>query len=541
MRVYPEQYTGCAGNEIPARAFHEARAIEPAGRVCGTGQSGRLHGTGQSFRVRGIKRLTTVLLLCVLAFLPVLLSGCGRFGGDGGDGIIKLRWVTYDNGNVPLDAKEVIAAANEVSAEKIGVTVDLEFQSTEKINLMMASGEYYDMVFTSSWLNLFDKNAVAGLYYDITDVVQEETPALYETIGKYWDCAMIDGRILGVPVLKDMGAEEMFRLNADYFEGEKGMEIPERMEFGDIEPFLQAYKEDHPDKYPLAMDKAGIPGYLNFLERFAGNTIVIPYEQDTPVPQAMPFWDCEELMNRYRLLHKWYLAGYIHPDAATIDSTTSDKSIPVRCGVAWKGYRGYSNPADWGFNVKTTIYDGPHISRTNEQGSMAGICAACDDAHVTACLKYLELLNTDRQFRDILAYGIEGKHFEYLDNGTVLRTQTGRDRYQVGLYLTGSVVNASVESVSRDFLSDPDQWVKVYEGYETDGIFSQTKGFSYDVTRKEDIITALTAIYSDYTTELRTGTSDPDVVIPEMKKRMEAAGIYEVVEDIQQQLNEWLA
>ena len=172
---------------------------------------------------------------------------------------------------------------------------------------------------------------------------------------------------------------------------------------------------------------------------------------------------------------------------------------------------------------------------------MAGICAACDDAHVTACLKYLELLNTDRQFRDILAYGIEGKHFEYLDNGTVLRTQTGRDRYQVGLYLTGYVVNASVESVSRDFLSDPDQWVKVYEGYETDGIFSQTKGFSYDVTRKEDIITALTAIYSDYITELRTGTSDPDVVVPEMKKRMEDAGIYEVVEDIQQQLNEWLA
>ena len=43
--------------------------------------------------------------------------------------------VTYDNGSVPLDAKEVIAAANEVSREKIGVEVELEFQSKEKINL----------------------------------------------------------------------------------------------------------------------------------------------------------------------------------------------------------------------------------------------------------------------------------------------------------------------------------------------------------------------------------------------------------------------
>jgi putative aldouronate transport system substrate-binding protein len=288
------------------------------------------------------------------------------------------------------------------------------------------------------------------------------------------------------------------------------------------------------------MDKAGIPGFLNFLERFAGNTIVIPYDQDTPVPEAIPFWECEELMDRYRLLHKWYQAGYIHPDAAAIDSTTSDKSIPVRCGVAWKGYSGYSNPADWGFHVKTSIFAGPHISRTSEQGAIFGICAACDEEHVKACLKYIELLGTDRKFRDILAYGIEGKHFEYLENGSVLCTQTGRDRYPPRLYQTGSVVNASVESVSRDFLSDPDQWEKVYEGYETDGIFSRTKGFTYDITEKQDIITALTAIYSDYAAELRTDTSDPDVVIPQMKKRMEDAGIYEVVDDIQQQLNAWL-
>ena len=212
----------------------------------------------------------------------------------------------------------------------------------------------------------------------------------------------------------------------------------------------------------------------------------------------------------------------------------------MRFGVAWKGYSGYSNPADWGFRVKTSLYDGPHISRTNEQGSIIGICAACDDAHVKACLKYIELLSTDREFRDIFAYGIEGKHFEYLENGTVLRTQTGRDRYQVGLYTTGSVVNASVESVSRDFLSDPDQWKKVFEGAETDGLFSRTKGFTYDMSATEDIITALTAIYSDYNTELRTGTSDPDEVIPEMKKRMEEAGINEVLEDVQSQLDAWL-
>lgn len=161
-----------------------------------------------------------LLRLCILPIFMLLLTGCGAENKS------CIRWVTYSETGVPLDAKEVIAAANAVSEEKLGLTVDLEFQPAEKLNLMMAFGEYYDIVFTCNWVNDSDKNAEAGLYYDITDLVQKETPALYKSIGKYWDCATVNGRIMGIPIMKNMGAENMFRLNADYFEGQKGMEIP---------------------------------------------------------------------------------------------------------------------------------------------------------------------------------------------------------------------------------------------------------------------------------------------------------------------------
>ena len=172
---------------------------------------------------------------------------------------------------------------------------------------------------------------------------------------------------------------------------------------------------------------------------------------------------------------------------------------------------------------------------------MLAICAACSEEKATAALKYIELLNTDRAFRDILAYGIEGKHFNYLENGTVLRTQAGRERYAPALFSLGSVVNASVESVSTDFVGDPEQWAKVFEGYDEYAIRSRTQGFVYDQTRKPDIIAAVNAIYANYATDLRTGTSDPDVVIPKMRAEMEAAGIQELVDDINGQLEAWLA
>ena len=471
--------------------------------------------------------------MLVIALAALSLTACGRRDAD--DGVVRLRWVTYSV-EVPADLKEVVAAANAYSAQKIGVVVDLELQPSEMINLIMASGEYYDIIYTCEWLNRYDTAAGKGLFYDITDLLPKAAPQLYDVIGDYWEAAELDGRIYGVPTLKDMGTEMMYRLNADYFEGEKGMEIPERMAFGDIEPYLAAYKQDHPQKYPLAMDKVGIAGFTNFLERIISRVVVIPYGQQ----KAVPLWESDELMERLRLLHRWYSLGYIDPDASAIESETADKSIPVRTGVAWRGYQGYSNPADWGFNVKTSLYDGPYLSRATEQGAMLAVCAACSEEKATAALQYIELLNTDRAFRDILAYGIEGKHFNYMDNGTVLRTQAGRERYAPTLYPLGSVVNASVESVSEDFLADPDQWVKVYQGYEEYAIRSSTQGFVYDQTRKPDIIAAVTAIFANYSTDLFTGTSDPDVVVPKMRSEMEAAGIQELIDDINDQLAAWL-
>ena len=467
----------------------------------------------------------------------VLLSGCDRPDEYGKD-VMRLRWVTYGP-SVPADIKEVVKAANDYSAEKIGIVVDLEIQQSEVINLIMASGEYYDMVYTSGWLNPFNTNAAKGLYYDITDIIETETPDLYRIVGDYWDAAELHGRIYGVPTLKDMGAEMMFRFNADYYEDEKGMTIPEFMRFEDLEPYLEVYKKDFPAKYPLEMSRSGIAGFFNSLESVVGTLIVMPYNRETP--EIIPLWEDEEIMDRLRLLHKWYTLGYINPDASAMELAAVPNDTPIRSGVAWRGYSGYSNPADWGFNVKTSIYDGPYISKNTEQGAMTAICAGCDEEHAKAALRYIELLNTDRDFRNIFAYGIEGEHYRYLGNGTVLRTQEGIDRYNVKLYPFGSVVNASVESVSEDLLSDPDQWEKVFEGYDQYGIYSKSGGFVYDRTRKEDIVTTVTAIWSNYSTDLLTGTSDPDVIMPKMKAELEAAGLNELLSDIRSEFARHLA
>ena len=111
----------------------------------------------------------------------------------------------------------------------------------------------------------------------------------------------------------------------------------------------------------------------------------------------------------------------------------------------------------------------------------------------------------------------------------------GVEAYTQGHYTLGPVEASAFESVP----ADPDQWEKVFEGYAT-ATLSSAMGFTFDVSPVETECLAISAIIADYNKELYTGTSDPDVVIPEMLEKMRDVGLDRVIEEAQSQLNAFL-
>ncbi len=478
-----------------------------------------------------MKKLVTLLLVVAMMLSVAAVSASAEEPK-------KLIWWTLSSSDAPIDAQMVVDAANAISAEKIGVTIDLQFKTSEQMTLDLETGEYYDMIFTCSWANNYDGNARDGYFYDITELVKEETPTLYEAIDPWWVGAIVNDRIFGIPALKDLGIQVFFRINED-FAKEINFELGEEMEFADIEPYLAAWKDEHPNEYPLHMTKSGLSGFWQVHQRIVSSYLVIPYESENPTT-VIPVWEDETYMNMLRCLHSWYELGYINPDAATNDSLPVDLHTPVRSGTAWNGYKGWSNPDTYGFNVKLVQYIGPYMSRTSMQGALHAINAAASEENAIACLKYMELLYTDTAFRDILAYGIEDVHFKYLDNGTVLKLQQGKDNYNFDVYYTGPVVSASVVSGSETVLGEPDQWEQVYENYKN-AVISKTGSFSYDGEKTVDLRTALYAIYSNYNAELVTGTIDPDEAMATIAEQMYEIGLQQVIDDVQAQLDDYLA
>ena len=497
-----------------------------------------------------IKKKNKFCIYIICFFLLTLtlgLSSCGQKTPDNGGNSnseepVHLVWWVYaaNEESVPKAVEEVITKANEISAKKIGVTVELRFMNEEQFVEAMNNGEYYDMTFTCDWCNDFDENARAGNFYNITSLLKSETPDLYNAVDPWWGIGTLGDRVYGVPMLKDLGAEVFFRMNSDYFEGEKGMTLPETMNFEDLEPYLEVWKKDHPNEYPLHMTKSGLSGMFQCHERIVGSYLVIPYSKagTDEGTKIIPIWEDEEYMNMLRCLHRWYELGYINPDASTTTELPYSLLTPVRTGTAWTGYKGWSNPDTVGFNVKLVRFLGPNMSRATQQGSMMAINANVSEEKAKAALRYMELLYTDREFRDLLAYGIEGKHFDYYE-GTVIRTQQGRDEYLLDNFVTGPATSATVVSASKEILADKDQWEKVYKGYEN-AKMSDTQGFYYNNAYSSAMTSALDAVWNENRVLLETGTVDPDEAMAEMKTQMEAIGLDRVLDEAQKQLDSYL-
>lgn len=66
-------------------------------------------------------------------------------------------------------------------------------------------------------------------------------------------------------------------------------------------------------------------------------------------------------------------------------------------------------------------------------------------------------------------------------------------------------------------------------------------GFSFDSSVVDSELSAISAVTGEYLPQLSVGAVDPKTAVPEMMKKLEAAGMDAVLEEMQKQVDEWKA
>lgn len=491
-----------------------------------------------------MKKKILALLLSAL-MLMVLVAGCGEepaaesadpgatTGGESTDGeIVELTWYMVGNGQ-PENYDAWKANLDAYLEEKIGVHLNVHVVGwgdwDGRRSTIVSTNEPYDIIFTN--LGTFSNDVKIGAFADITEVVQSASPELYSLIDEdYWRAVSIDGKIYGVPTLKDVSVTQYFVWDAAMAEKYD----PDYQSLNTLESLtdtLAAIKEGE-NVTPFILHREGLSAVTMDYDAMGTGLPPIGVNYNDETATVVSVFEQEDVMSMLTTLHEWYQAGIINADAATLAEAPMYRTCYVAQGWPYAAVTTWS--PNMGVEATAVQWGNTYLSNDTVQGSVSCISASC--AHPDKALQLLELVNTDSYVRDALFYGLEGENFEYVEaeDGSQRVHKLNNDWPMAG-YTQGSFFNVTM-------LDDTDynQYDEVAALNEA-AIISPLLGFVFDTSSLSNELSSCMEIWQRYKSELLTGTMDPATGVPEMMEELRAAGFDELVAEAQTQIDAFMA
>jgi putative aldouronate transport system substrate-binding protein len=453
---------------------------------------------------------------------------------------VELKWYVVGNGQ-PKDMDTVMAKVDEWLKPKINASLKLtiftwgeDFEN--KMAAKIQSGEKFDITSTANWLANYPQNAAKGAFVDLTDMMDKYAPKTKAQLGEtVIKGASINGRLYAIPTLKETAHNWGFLVNKDLADKYQ-IDLSTIKKFEDIEPALKTIKEKEPSVEAF-QTIVGESAYrvLDF-EKMVDDNVPGAIYGDGRDTKVVNDFDTPEAKALFTTLHKWSQAGYIRKDA---DSVT-DFAAPRKAGKVFSAIASLKPGKD----AEQSISDGvnwkqidltPPMSTTREMiGAMQAISVNSDNKE--RALMFLELMNTEPELCNLVNFGIEGTHYTKKDAQTIEQTQQGKDGYNLGTaWLFANQFNTYLFPNE-----DPQKWQK-FKDYNASAKTSPILGFTFNVEPVKTKVAALTGIKKQYFPGLETGKADPATQLPKMLDKMKAAGLDDVLKEMQTQVDAFLA
>lgn len=453
---------------------------------------------------------------------------------------VTLKWLVPKTAKMDK-ADEVFAAVNKITQEKINATIDFTLVELgdydQKVSMMIAANEDFDIVFTSNWINPYGPNVAKGAYLALDDLLEEYAPqTIATTNAAVWDAIKIDGKIYGTPIQQIYARQSGFNFKKELVDKYQ-FDYTKVSKLEELEPFLQQIAENEPDMYPI--EGKGHVIWENFLNYYGFDTLV-----GTIMPGAVRSFGDLTAVNQYEtqefkdyltLVHSWYKKGYIQKDAATTktDSRILGKYAVVTDAVTKPGGDiEYSNGQAGG-----VPYVGYGIgNRPLTTGSIQATLNAINrnSKNPERALMFIDLLNTDVELYNMIIFGLEGLSYTKTADGKVKQTLDGS---------YDGVLNFFVGNVFNSY----------YTEGQVDGVWEATSkinmeakpsvalGFVFNSESVTNEVAKVQAVVDQYLDALASGSVDPDKVLPEFIQKLKNAGSDVIVGEIQKQLDAWSA
>jgi putative aldouronate transport system substrate-binding protein len=457
--------------------------------------------------------------------LALLMAGCGSKSTSSGIPTVIWWQIGSTQGGFPEDLKVI----SDYTQEKIGVRVDIRQagwgDAAQRFTTMINAGEYYDILFTD--LGSYNRYVALGAFADLTDLVATQTPALVDAIPDVlWQGVQVKGRIYAIPTYKD-SAKTGYQFWDHQLVEKYQLDISDPS-WANLDRSFRTIKAGEGQRYyPFILSRSSNTFIFDAYDSLTADLPPMGVRLDDPQHRVVNTLNQPGVQEAFNYLHEWYEAGIINPDANMMDETP--KYRPFFIAQAWPAVA-----ASYATSSGIERYDpvrcfGPSYSTDSIQGSMNAINV--NSRYKAEALKVLELVNTDKKLRDMLAYGIEGKYFSYVDGGNAVhrvRTDWPLINYQEGSFF----IETPEDTVP------PGYWDEVLKLNE-EAVPSVMLGFMLDLEPiRNEVINCRTA-WLKYVTDINTGASDPAVALPQVMAELNNAGFEKVLVEAQRQVDDY--
>jgi len=502
------------------------------------------------------------LMLCLI--MLVSMAACGSDsasnssaeGNPGGDAsssddvtsplpseTVTLRLVSLSGGDVP-DQEIVFDAVNELLLNDLNMQLDITFIDfgswQQQTNMLLASGDDVDiMLLFGTPLSTYVTNGQVIPLDDLYEQYGQDISTVFAE--QYIDCGRINDVLYGITTSRDLANIFGFWMRKDLCD-QYGIDPDSLTDLDKLEEALYIIKENEPDIYPVVTSNGGM--FEAWGWDYVGDSNNLGVQLlDESTPNIVNLYDTElykDLAERFR---RWYEDGIIMADA--LNNTESSTAL-VRSGKAFGAFShmkpGYAEQQarDTNYEIVTTpAIISAHSKTNNAQNLVWGITNACADP--AAAMQFLNYAYTSSALNNLLIYGIEGVHYQFVDGSdTIIDYAEGLDASTTGYPPTMGWAWFNQFAAHVWAPNPEDYWDQMRE-FNATAVPTPVMGFTFDSSSVKNEVTACTNVVEKYHKALMCGSIDPATALDEFNAELKSAGIDKIIEVKQEQVDEWVA
>ena len=503
-----------------------------------------------------MKKLVSLVLalMMILACIPAMADKAI----DTSEHVVITYLVTGDKPTNRTD--EVLAKINEILTEKVNAELAVHWiewtnwQTNYNLALATQDGEI-DLIGTATdWLDAWP-NIQKGAFKVLTeDMLKTYAPQTWANVpAENWELCSYEGDIYLIPEDEySQWTNHGFMYRGDWAK-EAGLDGVHS--WADLAVYFQYIKDNKEGVIPWDANGNGssycpqVAG--GWQASHTGNIAIEGFpvalfygeSKDDPYTLSRYYLEGDELVNFAKEMKKWADAGYWRTDVLNY---TGDVAAEMEEGLTgahqhhtqtWTGERTTMEEKQPGsdlgffwFGEETKNVVGLNITH----GAMA---VAETSKNPERALMVYDLLRNDPEIYRLMQYGIEGDQYTLDENGYIVRPEGFTDSVD-GVSLNwwwGRRDELELRSANRDWEAID----ALYAEYDACKINYPYGRVVFELSNIQFYLDNLSNVYNTYMPRIVFGMNDdPEAEVAEFRQQLQNAGIEEVMQEVQRQINE---